>query len=28
VIGAGAVLGGLAFFLGYKAFRHLKGPRS
>ena len=28
VIGAGAIAGGLAFFLGYKAFRHLTKPKS
>jgi hypothetical protein len=27
-IGAGAVVGGLAFFLGYKAYRHLRKPKS
>jgi hypothetical protein len=27
VIGAGAVVGGLAFFLGYKAWRKFKGPK-
>jgi hypothetical protein len=28
MIGAGAVVGGLAFFFGYKAFRHLRKPRA
>ena len=28
VIGAGALAGGLAFFLGYKAYRHLKKHKS
>ena len=28
VIGAGALAGGLAFFFGYKAFRHLTKPKS
>lgn len=28
VIGAGAVVGALAFFFGYKAFRHFKDPKS
>jgi len=27
VIGAGAVVGGLAFFLGYKALQHLRQPK-
>jgi uncharacterized protein YdgA (DUF945 family) len=28
VIGAGAIAGGLTFFLGYKAYRHLTRPKS
>ena len=28
VIGAGAMVGGLAFFFGYKAYRHLTKPKS
>ncbi len=28
VIGAGAVVGGLAFFLGYKLFRQLTQPKA
>ena len=28
VIGAGAVAGGLAFYLAYKAFRHFTKPKS
>jgi hypothetical protein len=28
VIGAGALVGGVAFFLGYKAYRQLRKPRS
>jgi hypothetical protein len=28
VIGAGALAGGIAFFLGYKAYRHLRKPKS
>jgi hypothetical protein len=28
VIGAGAVVGGLVFLLGYKAFRHLTKPKA
>ena len=27
MIGAGAIAGGLAFFFGYKAYRHLRNPR-
>jgi hypothetical protein len=27
VIGAGALVGGLAFFFGYKAFRHITKPK-
>jgi hypothetical protein len=28
VIGASAIAGGLTFFLGYKAYRHLTRPKS
>ena len=28
VIGAGAVAGGLAFFFGYKLYRHLREPKT